>query len=158
MSTLYVVQAQPNPPGKDTIRRGLASDRQLNEEWIELQALNGDRSLVGDAVSHLTFSNVCQVTGEDSLIKFDAGVLPSGQRLRIHTGRGINQWLGGTFHLYLGRDWFVWNNACGDRVTVRYQQSVVDTAAYAPRPPEGVLTRVAGTDRLEGSRQWSYGS
>lgn len=157
MSTLYVVQAQPNPPGKDTLRRGLATDDQLNKEWVELEAIDGDRNLSGDVVSHLTFSGVCQVTGEDVLIEFSAGTLARGQRLRLHTGRGTNQWVGTTYHMYLGRDWFVWNNGCGDRVTVRYQQNVVDSAGYAPRPPEGILTRVPGTDRLEKSRQIAYG-
>jgi hypothetical protein len=158
MSTLYIVQAQPNPPGKDALRRGLATAYQLNEEWVEFEAINGDRNLVGDVVSHLTFSPTCQVTGEDVLINFSDGTLRQGQRLRLHTGRGVNQWAGTTFHMYLGRDWFVWNNACGDRVTVRYQQSVLDSAGYAPHPPEGVLARVPGTDRLEKVRQWAYGA
>jgi hypothetical protein len=158
MSTLYIVQAQPNPPGKDTIRRGTATDRQLNEEWVEFEAVNGDRTLAGDAISHLTFSGTCQVTGQDVLMRFNEGTLRQGQRLRLHTGRGINQWIGGTFHMYLGLGWFVWNNGCGDRVTVTFQQNVVDSAGYAPRPPEGVLTRVPGTDRLEQVRQRGYGS
>jgi hypothetical protein len=90
------------------------------------------------------------------LVEFSEGVLRQGQRLRLHTGHGTNQWVGNTFHMYLGRDWFVWNNGCGDRVTVRYQQQVIDTAGYAPRPPEGVLVRVPGTDRLERSRLPAY--
>lgn len=158
MSTLYIVQAQPNPPGKDTIRRGAATDRQLNEEWVEFEAINGDRTLTGDAVSHLTFGGTCQVTGQDVLMPFSQGMLRQGHRLRLHTGPGVNQWVGTTFHMYVGRDWFVWNNGCGDRVTVRNGHTLVDTAGYAPRPPEGVLTRVPGTDRLEQVRQWGYGT
>jgi hypothetical protein len=153
MSTLYIVQAQPNPPGKDTLRRGQASHTQLNEEWIEFEAVGGERQLSGDVVSHLTFSSTCAVTGEDVLVSFSQGTLKQGQRLRLHTGSGVNQWSGNVFHMYLGRDWFVWNNVCGDRATVRFQQNVVDTAGYAPRPPEGVLVRVPGTDRLEPARR-----
>jgi hypothetical protein len=149
MSTLYIVQAQPNPPGKDTLRRGQATNAQLNEEWIEFEAVGGERQLVDDTVSHFTFSNNCTVTGEGTLITFGQGTLKQGQQLRLHTGSGVNQWSGNVFHMYLGRDWYVWNNVCGDRATVRYKQTVVDTAGYAPRPPEGVLVRVSGTDRLE---------
>ena len=147
-----------NPPGKDTIRRGTATDRQLNDEWVEFEVVNGDRALVGDVVSHLTFGSACQATGEDVLIQFGEGILRQGHRLRLHTGRGINQWSGTTFHLHLGREWFVWNNGCGDRVIVRHRQTLVDSAGYAPRPPEGVLTRVPGTDRLEQMRQRGYGA
>jgi hypothetical protein len=151
MSTLYIVQAQPNPPGKDTVRPGFATAAQLNEEWLEFEARNGDRNLIGDVVSHLTFSSSCSVTGQDQLIKFGQETLREGQRLRFHTGSGIKQWVGGVLHVYLGRDWYVWNNVCGDRATVTFQETVVDTAGYRPRPPEGVLVRVPGTDRLERS-------
>lgn len=157
MSTLYIVQAQPNPRGKDTVRRGLAANEQLNEEWIEFEAVNGDRTLTGDVVTHLTFSGTCAITGADELIRFSDGKLLNGQRLRLHTGRGTNGWSGNIFHMYLGREWFVWNNGCGDRATVSYDGRVVDTAGYAPRPPEGVLVRVPGTDRLEPAQQWAYG-
>lgn len=60
--------------------------------------------------------------------------------------------------MYLGRDWFVWNNDCGDRATVTYNEQVIDTAGYALRPREGVLVRVYGTDRLERAQQRGYGS
>jgi hypothetical protein len=141
MSTLYIVQAQPNPPGKNVVRGGHATDRQLNEEWIESEARNGDRNLTGDVISHLTFSPLCGVTGQDVLVNFSQGALRQGQRLRLHTGAGAGQWIGNTFYMYSGRKWFVWNNACGDRATVHYQQTVVDTAAYAPHPPEGVVVQ-----------------
>ncbi|MCW2986939.1 MAG: hypothetical protein JWR63_4509 [Conexibacter sp.] len=156
MSTLYIVQAQPNPPGKDALRPGQATDRQLNDEWIEIQAVNGTRHLAGDEISQLTFTGVCVVTGAEVVISFSEGVLHQGQRLRLHTGRGTNYWDGSTFHMYLGRTWFIWNNRCGDRITIRYQQGVVDTAGYAPGAPEGVLARVAGTDRLEPVRATAY--
>lgn len=158
MSSLYIVQAQPNPRGKDTVRRGIATNDQLNEEWIEFEAINGDRNLTGDTVTHLTFSNTCAVTGANELIRFSDGTLSNGLRLRLHSGTGTKGWSGNLFHMYLGRDWFVWNNACGDRATVRYNDQVLDTAGYAPHPPEGVLVRVYGTDRLERVPQRGYGS
>jgi hypothetical protein len=156
MSRLYIVQAQPNPRGKDAIRRGVATNDQLNEEWIELEAVEGERTLIGDVISHLTFSNSCAITGADELVRFSDGKLLQGQRIRLHTGRGQNGWLENTFHMFLGREWYVWNNGCGDRCTVTYDGRVVDTAGYAPRPPEGILVRVVGTDRLEPVSQWAY--
>jgi hypothetical protein len=56
----------------------------------------------------------------------------------------------------LGRQWFVWNNTCGDRATLSYNGSVIDSAFYRPNPPEGVLVRVEGTDELVPARQLSY--
>ena len=44
--------------------------------------------------------------------------------------------------------WYVWNNACGDRATLSYNGRVIDSAFYRPNPPEGVLTRLQGTDEL----------
>lgn len=156
MSTLHIVQAQPNPPGKDTVRRGVATNAQLNDEWLEFEAKDGDRTLAGDIVNHLTFSGNCSITGSDELVRFSEGKLLNGQRVRLHTGRGTNAWSGNTFHMYLGREWFVWNNDCGDRATITYDGRIVDTAGYAPRPPEGVLVRVPGTDRLEAAQRFAY--
>ena len=154
MSILYVVRAQPNPRGKDTLWSGAATNQQLNEEWVEFEAVGGDRNLTGDVVTHVTFSAHCRTTGSDELIKFSEGTLSVGRRLQLHTGFGTNGWVGVTFHMYLGRSWFVWNNACGDRATVSYNGRIIDSAAYAPRPPEGVLERIVGTDRLEPSYAW----
>lgn len=148
MSTLYIVRAQPNPPGKDAAS-GQTTNERLNEEWLEFEAINGDRTLLDDQVLHLTFSNSCSVTGQDVVFAFGSGTLNQGNRIRLHTGSGQPFWSGKVYHMYMGRGWFVWNNWCGDRITVRYHGSVVDSAGYAPRPPEGVLVRVPGTDRLE---------
>ncbi len=116
------------------------------------------RILVGDVISHLTFSNTCAITGEDQLIHIPGGTLPSGRRLRLHTGRGTDAWVMDIMHIYLNRNWFVWNNACGDRATVRYQNQVIDTAGYTPNPPEGVLVRIRGTNRLEPVARYGYGT
>ena len=147
--SLYITQAQPNPPGKDTVRRGYATADQLNNEWLEFEARGGNRNLTGDTISHLTFGTACTVTGQEILMKFNEGTLNQGNRIRLHTGPGVSQWVGNVFHMYAGRDWFVWNNDCGDRATIKFQESVVDSAAYRPRPPEGILVRVVGTDLLE---------
>jgi hypothetical protein len=152
--SLYITAAQPNPPGRDAYH-GQTTNDLLNEEWIEVVAVS-DRNLVGDALSHLTFNNVCQRTGQGVLIKFDTGQLGKGQHLRLHTGHGSSHWSGGTYHMYLGRSWFVWNNACGDRATLFFQESVIDSAFYRPDPPEGQLVRAQGTDELVPAGQLVY--
>jgi hypothetical protein len=120
---------------------------QLNAEWLELHA-TAAVNLTGMTLSHLTFDRECRVTGQEVVVQFSAGTLTAGQRLRLHTGSGANGWNGGTYHMYLGHDWYIWNNGCGDRATIMQGATKVDTAGYAPRPPEGVLVRRAGTDLL----------
>lgn len=73
-----VVRAQPNPPGKDTIWRGQASNERLNEEWIEFEAVAGDRNIVGDEVYHLTFADTCTITGEANIVRFNQDQLSQG--------------------------------------------------------------------------------
>lgn len=48
---------------------------------------------------------------------------------------------------HAGRSWFAWNNACGDRATLSYSGTVIDSAYYETNPP-GVLVRQPRTDRL----------
>ena len=152
MATLFVVQASPNPRGRDTVRPGLATNAQLNEEWVEIEAQGGLVSLVGVRLTNLTYRNGCSISGEATLVEFTAGSLNQGQRLRIHSGQGNTWWDGNTDHFYLGREWFAWNNHCGDRVTLRLANRigtpVIDWAEYAGNLPESVLQRIPGTNRL----------
>lgn len=148
MTELLVIAAQPNPPGRDVTRPGSTTNELLNQEWIEIAA-QATRSVIGDELFHETFTAGCLRTGVDALLRFPVGQLIARQRVRVCTGHGAPHWLGNTWYLYLNRDWFVWNNACGDRATLAYRGTILDSARYGPHPPEGVLHRVAGTDRLE---------
>ena len=154
MSELYIVAAQPNPPGRDTIY-GTATNDMLNREWVEFKAVQ-NRNLHGDVLSHITFDRLCKTTGSDELLRFGTGELKAGKRVRVHTGRGSNYWDGDTYHMYAGRSWYVWNNACGDRATLSYDNRVIDSAFYRPNPPEGILVRVQGADELVPAAQLSY--
>jgi hypothetical protein len=100
MSALYVVAAQPDPPGKDSTR-GTATDYMLNQEWVEFTALQ-DRNLAGDSLSHVTFNQWCQVTGADELYRFASGQFAAGKHVRVHTGRGADYWEGDLYHLFWG--------------------------------------------------------
>lgn len=147
MPDLYIVAAQPNPPGRDSSLPGHATNDKLNEEWLEFEA-RADRSLSGDELSHLTFNMYCQQTGSDLVMRFGSVSLRRGQKVRVHTGTGYDMWVGNTYHVYAGRKWFIWNNACGDRATLAYAGRVIDSAWYDPSPPAGELVRAQGTDKL----------
>ena len=155
MPDLLIAAAQPNPPGRDSLRPGLAANTTLNNEWVEFVAESA-RNLSGDTLYHETYSAACIRTGTTALVTLPPVQVYPGQRVRVCTGRGTNEWVGSTLFVYLNRDWFVWNNACGDRATLAFQLTVIDSARYAPRPPEGQLARVAGTDRLEPARAAAY--
>lgn len=158
MPDLLIVAAQPNPPGRDALRPGVAANTTLNSEWIEFAA-QASRNLTGDFLYHETFNSSCVRTGASPLMKFGAIQLQPGNRVRVCSGRGTDAWMGNTLYVFLNRDWFVWNNGCGDCATLAYQSTLIDSARYAPRPPEGVLTRVVGTDRLEpAARAAAYGA
>jgi hypothetical protein len=146
MSVLYITKAQPNPPGRDHVSYGWATNAQLNEEWVEFRA-EDDRNLNGDVLTHLTFDSNCRVSGSDQLMTF-SGVLKRGQSIRVHTGTGTAYLAGSTYHMYVGASWYKWNNACGDVATLAFNGTVIDSATYRPSPPEGELIRQAGTNLL----------
>lgn len=146
MPDLYITMAQPNPPGRDRVPYGKATNAQLNEEWVEFRA-DADRRLDGDVLTHLTFAAGCTVSGLDQLLSF-TGQLLRGQSIRIHTGSGTTYFDGSTYHMYVGANWYKWNNDCGDRATVSRNGYTIDSAGYGPRPREGILSRVPGTDGL----------
>ena len=150
MGTLYLTQIQPNPPGRDTVSPGKATAAQLNIEWVQVTLIGTDgRSLQGDRLDHSTYSSTgCMLLGNEKVIEFASGTLLPGQSMRVHTGPGESWWEGNLVHTYAGRNWFLWNNRCGDKAVFSFGQSVIDWAAYTPNPREGVLVRQQGTNRF----------
>jgi len=136
MGTLYLTQIQPNPPGRDTVSPGRATAAQLNAEWVQVTVVGNDgRSLQGDRLDHNTYrSTGCVLLGNDMIVQFSDGILLPGQSMRIHTGPGVSRWEGNLLHVHAGRNWFVWNNRCGDKAVFSFEQWVIDWAAYAPNP------------------------
>lgn len=149
MTRLTITRALPNPYGKDRTPSHQVTNQQLNGEWVEFANTYGARlSLDGLALDHYTFTHACVKTGEDRATTF-AGVLESGQAMRVHTGTGTAYVEGAVIHVFLNRGNFLWNNRCGDTAVLRAGDSLVDWAAYGPSPGEGaVLQRVPGTNSL----------
>ncbi|HEX2220181.1 MAG TPA: lamin tail domain-containing protein [Gemmatimonadales bacterium] len=149
MPDFYITSAQPNPAGKDRPPHGGASQRQLNQEWVEYQNTT-QKTLSLDTLRlfHYTFDNRCQKTGENQLTYF-WGSLSPGHSIRVHTGSGQVSSEGVLHHLYLNRENYVWNNACGDFVVLRLAGGArIDWAHYVPNPPERILRRVQNTNLL----------
>jgi len=148
MGSLYLTRISPNPPGKDSTF-GLAPNDQLVREWVEFSVVGGARYLNGDQLFHRTYaSRTCDITGLGELTKFGGISLSIGQSVRVHTGMGRDWWEGSLLHHYLGKSWYVWNNACGVEAQLRYGENLLDWAAYGPNPGERILTRVQGTNRF----------
>lgn len=148
MASLYLTRIQPNPPGRDRTRYSAPTNQQLNEEMVEFVATT-ERDLTGDELWHLTFSSQgCTNTGTDRLAKFESVKLSRGDRVMVHTGSGQNGWNGSTYHVYLGRRNYAWNNDCGDRASLAYNGTTIDWAQYDPNPREGLLKRIDNTNKF----------
>lgn len=145
----YVTKAHPNPQGKDKPAYQAPSNDKLNQEWVEFKNIsNAAVKLDGVTLHHLTFDGSCNKTGEDQLMSFQ-GELQSGYSIRAHTGSGTTYLEGTIYHLYAGRSNYAWNNACGDRATVKIAGKINDWAYYDPNPSEDVvLLRVTNTNKL----------
>ena len=146
---LYVLKAHPNPAGKDRSRYQPPTNDKLNEEWVEF-INNGYQSidLAAFTLHDYTYHANC-VKSEERQLQSYTGTLQAGHSVRVHTGAGQTYNTGSTWHVFLNRENFVWNNECGDYVILRENTSLHDWASYDPNPPDDViLQRVAGTNSL----------
>jgi hypothetical protein len=148
--TLQTVQLKPNPSGKDRSRYG-ATAAQLGGEWADIKnvGLRPD-DMVGVKLFHVAYSGAYDNGTWDEVINFTQGVLGVGQVVRVHSGSGPESALhpadrvGADYHVFTGRDRYVWNNDRGDCAGIgRSASDLTDKTCYDPNPPEGdVLQRV----------------
>lgn len=145
----YITQAHPNPVGKDKPAHQGATNDKLNQEWVEFKNIKtADAPLEQLSLRHRTFDSRCQATGTDLLMTLK-GILKSGYSIRVHTGSGTAYQDGTLWHLFAGKNNFVWNNKCGDTVILMLAGNVNDQASYDSNPAEGVvLKRISGTNKL----------
>jgi len=152
MKTLRVVQLKPNPIGKDRNRFGALSPAQLGAEWVDFK----NTGIVAEDLQNVRLYHVAYALGEpnghwEEITNFQ-GSLPPGQVVRVHSGQSRDMsvlrqedLLGADYHLFTGKDSYVWNNQKGD-IAVLGNGSVsnlIDRAPYDPNPPEGtVLVRI----------------
>ena len=146
MRNLRVVRIKPNPAGKDRSRHGVEA-AQVAAEWVDLENLGpAPASLEGVEVHHLAYPAGGQARWEK--VVGLRGELASGKAVRVHSGREIplaelrpEDVQGADFHVFAGRDLYVWNNAEGDcgGLWQRTTRAWLDKACYDPYPPEGLV-------------------
>jgi hypothetical protein len=142
---MIITSLKPNPTGKDRPRHGSPSPTQLAGEWVDFLNDTGQAvSLNGVALYHRAY-------GGDQWrwapIMTFTGNLGVGEIVRVHSGQrrdgviAAEDMVGATHHLFTGSDEYVWNNREGDVPLLNFQprNETIDTAAYDPRPPEGVV-------------------
>jgi hypothetical protein len=143
---LQIIQAKPNPLGKDKTSSGQSKPEQLLGEWVDVKNI-GTESIQFSCMTlnHTLFDSRCQSTNRTE--KYWSGgpeqLLP-GQVIRVHTGNIRDKHLmaeadrvGVDWHGYANRDNFVLNNRCGDRIFVTWPDANGRTASdvtYSAEP------------------------
>lgn len=155
-----IIQAKPNPAGKDT-QNGRPRTEQLLGEWVDLQ--NTGTEALSFSVLNLadsTFDGQCAVQ-EKARIYWtgNGGTLQPGEILRVHAGSQrdaaqmrVEDRAGATHHAFTESDRFLLNNDCGDNLSVWWKTTGdewhnADRTHYDPNPPEGKILKRVG-DKL----------
>ncbi len=158
MSRLQTIRMKPNPAGKDRNRYG-ASAAQLAAEWLDIKNVSEVAvNINGVRLCHIAYSD-SYPNGRWELVTSFTGTLQPGKVIRVHAGevKNANQiraedQAGADFHLFSGRDAYVWNNDRGDcsSLWTADDGQPFDKASYSAPPAEGaILTRVG--DALVGA-------
>jgi hypothetical protein len=155
MKNLKTVRLKPNPSGKDRSPRGHATAAQLGGEWVDIKNMGSTAvDLTGVTLYHIAYRSATDNGTWEEVMTF-RGSLGPGKAIRVHAGSGplnvlhaIDQ-QGADFHLFTGRNAYVWNNDRGDCSALWQagEKSYFDKACYASNPPEGVILVRSG-DRL----------
>jgi len=154
---LQIIQAKPNPLGKDKTGSGQSKPEQLLGEWVDVKNIGTELiSFSSMTLNHTLFDSRCQSTNrtENYWSGGPEQFLP-GQVIRVHTGKISDKHLmaeadraGVDWHGYANRDNFVLNNRCGDRLHVTWPdangRAASDVTYYRPNPPEGAVLRRRG--------------
>ncbi len=166
MSTLLqVFRAKPNPFGKDKTSGGVPKPEQLLGEWVDIKSIGteGIRISTIELSDHLYHSD-CQDTGKSQVYWHDTGTtgtLNAGQIIRVHTGKKSDEALmldidkgSVDWRSFANRGNFVLNNACGDVLTITWQDArgnrYSDAASYKPNVPEGAILVRSGQTLVTG--------
>lgn len=149
MKTLKISQLKPNPTGKDRTRFGPLSATQLAAEWVDVKNTGiGSVNLENVELNHKAFSPQDPAGKWQAVMVFPSFLLAAGKVVRVHSGRhrdvsviAAADQAGADYHTFTGADAYVWNNSEGDTAALwdLGQQKWIDSAAYDPNPPEGVI-------------------
>ena len=153
MAILKIIQAKPNPAGKDKSGNNVIPAQQLAGEWIDIINENEESVSLNDLeVYHFVYKD--NRNEWEKIIVF-TGSLPSKEVVRVHSGGKIpiNQMLlidriGADYHVFTGKN-YIWNNDRKDypRIWNPYSKKWIDKTYYDKYPPEGVILKRKG-DKL----------
>lgn len=146
---LKIIQAKPNPLGKDKFGRNIIPNQQLAGEWIDIKNEgNLEIHLNGLQVYHFAYKP--EGNKFEKVIEFNFGdkdVLLSGKVLRIHSGgfMPVGQLLtidqiGVDYHKFTGKN-YIWNNDKIDKPSIWNPRlkKWIDQTWYDSYPPDGVI-------------------
>jgi len=146
--TFQTTHLKPNPTGKDRGRLGV-SPAQLAAEWVDLKNTGTNAvNLTGLILKHVAYAPGAAQGHWEPVLTFTQGVLNPGQVVRVHAGQTRNHEVirpedrvGANFHLFSGKDEYVWNNDRGDISSLWAPGAAApyDSAGYAPPAPDGVI-------------------
>ena len=140
--SLQIIQAKPNPAGKDDSKdqngSGSCPPERLFGEWVDVKNTGNDSVRFPTMqLRHALFDETCHTTGDMELywIGVNEDVLKPGQVLRIHAGHREDAQLmsaedqaGADWHGYAECDDFILNNRCGDKIVLSWQDDLVAAA------------------------------
>ena len=145
--TLTIIRIKPNPAGKDHPAHGPLHPSQLAGEWVDIRNDAGQDLALGNiSLWHLAYA--AGRAPEWEKVTGFTGTLPAGKIMRVHAGepRALavirpEDLAGADYHVFSGRDAYVWNNKQGDSPLLydAPMKQTVDKASYAPNPPESVV-------------------
>lgn len=151
MKQILIIQAKPNPSGKDHLWNVVPSS-QLAGEWVDFKN-TGDESysLNNIKLHHIAYTTQYPNGVWEEVMGF-TGTLGVGEVVRVHSGGEIPltslnlvDRVGANHHLFTGKN-YLWNNSRGDVPRLVWQQNgetiELDKAPYSNNPPEGrILVR-----------------
>jgi hypothetical protein len=151
MKTIRTNQLKPNPAGKDRSKSGAMSEAQLAAEWVDIKNVGRiDVNLAGVTLFHKAFKP--DGSFEWEAVRQLSGILPAGNVLRIHSGKGPHSIVrdedkaGSDYFMFTGESRYIWNNDFGDtsHLWEPATKSTIDQANYDPYPPGGmILVRIS---------------
>lgn len=151
MRALTIIQAKPNPAGKDRTRL-FTPQSQLSAEWVDFQNTgNKDYPMSDIILQHIAYKSGYP-NGLWETVESFTGSLPVGKVVRVHSGGEIPlqqlapiDLVGADYHIFTGEN-YVWNNTRADspRLINKATRTVVDETSYLPSPNEGHILRRQG--------------
>lgn len=157
MKQLLIIQAKPNPSGKDRLGYVVPSS-QLAGEWVDFKN-TGDESYLLDNIKlhHVAYTTQYPNGVWEEVMSFN-GILGIGKVVRVHSGGEIpleNLYqidrFGADFHLFTGGN-YICNNNRPDSPRLVLQQNnqtyEIDHASYSAYPAEGKVLKRVGNNLL----------